>query len=414
MTLDSKQRTQILRTIQKLVRAHHINVAGVDHDAWAERVDSRAKELLAADLAGFESGVRELLAELKTSHTAFYHSLPKESPPQHTINASLRDLSLNDQRKWMFLDVFQDGPADRAGIKPGDVLEALDGAACSPPAAPSFAIGRTHTLLVAKGGKASPKEIVIEVPMRKGTKQRPPMVEPKSLVHAKTGRDIGLLKITYFPGATGMEFTNALDRAVNDLKQQECRRLIVDLRGNIGGGLGFARLASYMCPGQIAIGHSLTPRRLRETYKPEALPRVPMPRSQAELLFTLARFAVRDKSVMLLTQGLGEQPFHNRIVMLVNEWTNSAAEMVANFAAENGLATVVGQKTRGNVLGAVNFKAGSGYWVRLPVFGWFTSKGLSLEGNGVDPNVAVEISANALATGQDNQMIRAVEIANQL
>ena len=145
---------------------------------------------------------------------------------------------------------------------------------------PSFAIGQTHTLLIAKGGKASPKEIVIEVPMRKGTKQRPPMVEPKSLVHAKTGRDIGLLKITYFPGATGMEFTNALDRAVNDLKQQECRRLIVDLRGNIGGGLGFARLASYMCPGKIPIGHSLTPRRLRETYKPEALPRVPMPRTR--------------------------------------------------------------------------------------------------------------------------------------
>ena len=171
------------------------------------------------------------------------------------------------------------------------------------------------------------------------------------------------------------------------------------------------RLASYMCPGQIAIGHSLTPRRLRETYKPEALPRVPMPRSRGELLFTLARFAVRDKSVMLLTQGLGGQPFHDRIVVLVNEWTNSAAEMVANFAAENGLATIVGQKTRGNVLGAVNFKAGSGYWLRLPVFGWFTSKGHSLEGNGVDPDIPVEISQEALADGQDNQLAKAVDIA---
>lgn len=414
MTIDSKERTQILRAIKKLVRAHHINVAGVDYVAWAERVDGRTKELLDADLVGFESGVRELLAELKTSHTAFYHSLPKELPPQHTINASFRDLLLGDQRQWMFLDVFEDGPADRAGIKPGDILEAVDGAACSPPVAPSFAIGHTHTLLVSKRGKASPKEIVIQVPTRKGTKQRPPMVEPKSLIHAKTGQDLGLLKVTYFPGATGMEFTKALDRAVNDLKQEGCRRLIVDLRGNIGGGLGFARLASYMCPGQIAIGHSLTPRRLRETYEPERLPRVPMPRGRAELLYTLARFAVRDKSVMLLTQGLGEQPFHKRIVVLVNEWTNSAAEMVTNFAAENGLATIVGQKTRGNVLGAVNFKSGSGYWLRLPVFGWFTSKGHSLEGNGVDPDLSVEISADGLAHGQDNQMARAVEVANGL
>ena len=47
--------------------------------------------------------------------------------------------------------------------------------------------------------------------------------------------------------------------------------------------------------------------------------------------------------------------------MLVNEWTNSAAEMVANFAAENRLATIVGEKTRGNVLGAMNFKVG--WWL---------------------------------------------------
>jgi C-terminal processing protease CtpA/Prc len=72
-----------------------------------------------------------------------------------------------------------------------------------------------------------------------------------------------------------------------------------------------------------------------------------MPRSRPELLFTLVRFSFRDKSVMLLTQGLGTQPFHDRIVVLVNEWTNSAAEMVASFAAEKRLATIVGQKTRG-------------------------------------------------------------------
>jgi C-terminal processing protease CtpA/Prc len=114
---------------------------------------------------------------------------------------------------------------------------------------------------------------------------------------------------------------------------------------------------------------------------------------------------------MLLTQGLSTQPFHGRIVALVNEWTNSAAEMVA-IAAENRLAMAVGQKARGNVPWAMNFKIGSGYWLRLPVFGWFTSSGRTLEGNGVDPDVLVEISPDALADGQDNQMARAVDIVN--
>ena len=414
MTLDSKTRAQILRSIKKLVLAHHINVGGIDYGAWTNRVDERTPELLTADLTAFEAGIRQVLAELKTSHTVFYHSLPKELLPQHTINASLRDVQLHGARKWMFLDVFEDGPAHVAGIRPGDILDAVDGTTCQPPSTPYFAIGNTHTLGVRDPSNGSQKEIVIEVPKRKGTKQRPPIVEPKSPVHTNVGSRIGLLKIPYFPGAVGMRFAKTLDNAVRDLKQQGCERLIVELRGNIGGSLGFAHLASYMCPGQIAIGHSLTPSRLRKGYDSEALPRVPMPRSIAELLVTLARFSFRDKSVMLLTQGRGEQPFHNRIVLLVNEWTNSAAEMLAAFAAENRLATIVGQKTRGNVLGAANFSVGGGYWLRLPVFGWFTSKGRCLEGNGVDPDVLLEISPDALAAGQDSQMAKAIEIVNGL
>jgi C-terminal processing protease CtpA/Prc len=412
MTLDSKKRTQILRAIKKLVLAHHINVAGIDYGTWTARVQDRTAELLTSDVAGFETGVRQLLTELKTSHTVFYHSLPTELLPQHTINASLRNVSRNGHGAWMFLDVFEDGPAHLAGIRPGDFLDAVDGTLCTPPTTPYFAIGQTHTLRVTKPGAGSAKEIAIAVPKRKGTKQRPPIVEPKSPIHAKVGQDIGLFKIAHFPGAAGMRFGKALDEAAVDLKQQQCRRLIIDLRGNIGGSLGFAHLASYMCPGQVAIGHSLTPKRLRDGYDPNTLPRVPMPASRGQLLTTLGRFLIRDKSVMLLTQGLGEQPFHNRIVVLVNEWTNSAAEMVANFASENHLATVVGEKTRGNVLGAMNFNVGGGYWLRLPVSGWFTSKGRSLEGNGVDPDVV--ISSDGLAVGRDDQMARAVQIVGGL
>jgi C-terminal processing protease CtpA/Prc len=208
----------------------------------------------------------------------------------------------------------------------------------------------------------------------------------------------------------GLRFAKDLDAAITDLKHQGMSRLIIDLRGNIGGGLGLARLASYMCPGQIPIGYSLTPRRLRTGYRKEDLLPVPMPRTGVELLWTLARFSFRDKSIFLLTQGLGPQPFHTHIVLLVNEWTNSAAEMVAGFAAENTLATIVGKQTAGNVLGAANFKVGSGYWVRLPVFGWYTSKGNCLEGKGVSPDVLVEVDPCQLNAGVDQQMNKAIEI----
>lgn len=258
MTLEPRKRAEILKAIRKLVLANHINVAGIDYAAWAERLDARTPELLATDLAGFEAGVRQLLAELKTSHTVFYHSLPKELLPQHTINASLKDVAQDGCHKWMFLDVFDEGPAQVNGIKPGDILEAVDSKDCVPPTTPYFAIGQTHTLLVRKPNSDVRNEVVIKVPMRKGTKQRPPIVEPKSPIHTMIGQSAGLLKIVYFPGAFGMTFAKTLDRAVHDLRLRGCDRLVIDLRGNIGGSLGFARLASYMCPGRTAIGHSLS------------------------------------------------------------------------------------------------------------------------------------------------------------
>jgi C-terminal processing protease CtpA/Prc len=70
------------------------------------------------------------------------------------------------------------------------------------------------------------------------------------------------------------------------------------------------------------------------------------------VLYCLARFSVQDKSLMLLTQGLGPQPFHCHVVILVNEFTNSAGEMAAQFAKDTKLATLVGEKTMGNVLGS--------------------------------------------------------------
>jgi len=63
------------------------------------------------------------------------------------------------------------------------------------------------------------------------------------------------------------------------------------------------------------------------------------------------RFAFSDKSIVMVTEGLGPQPFHGRIVLLVNQHTASAAETITGFARENKLAIIVGTKTAGQVLG---------------------------------------------------------------
>ena len=43
MVSDAKSRANILKSIKKLVLAHHINVAGVDYGVWISRVDARTR-----------------------------------------------------------------------------------------------------------------------------------------------------------------------------------------------------------------------------------------------------------------------------------------------------------------------------------------------------------------------------------
>lgn len=88
--------------------------------------------------------------------------------------------------------------------------------------------------------------------------------------------------------------------------------------------------------------------------------------------------------------------------------------MLAGFAAEHRLATIISTKTAGNVLGAANFKVGAGYWVRLPVFGWYTSKGDCLEGKRVVPDILAEVDPRSLNSGTDQQMGKALEILGGL
>ncbi len=128
------------------------------------------------------------------------------------------------------------------------------------------------------------------------------------------------------------------------------------------------------------------------------------------------RFKVfqRDRSMILVSEGLGSQHFHGRIVILINEYTHSAAEMVASFAKQNRLATIVGTGTAGEVLGGANFKLPGGYILRMPVAGWYTWQGECIEGKGVEPDVEVENSAESLASGAEAQLDRALQVVKTL
>jgi len=416
--LTRQDRTRILRVLKRLVPERHINVNNLnqDYSEWIALLDARTPSLIAITEAGlFETEVNYLLALLGSSHTAFFHQRRQSMPSPYSINATLTAVETSTGRRWMFADVIDGGVAHSAGIRPGELLVAMDGRQITVPDPVTFKMGSRHELeLTTFSGNR--RQLLLEVPDRTA-KGRPPLIEPPAISHRLAAPGIGLIRVAYFPGAVGQTFARELSRVVSDLKDRDVKRLILDLRANIGGGLGVLRLLSYLCPGKKEVGYSLTRQRLRKGYAKEKLPRIDkIPTTKAQLIKMAIRFRVfqRDRSLLLATEGLGSQPFHGRIVVLVNEHTHSAAEMVASFARANMLAMLVGTKTAGEVLGGANFKLPAGYVLRLPVAGWYTWEGECIEGKGVDPDVAAENSPEKLAAGVDDQFDRALSVVQRL
>src|SRR5437016_366594 len=412
-----KDRAKIISTIKKLVSERHINVSNPNQDyrPWLALVDEKTPCLMELEREAFEVGMAELLRVLGSSHTAFLHQRRDSIPAPYSINATLRPVETLTGKRWMFVDVIEDGVAFHAGIRPGEFLLSVDSEPVVPPKPANFRIGGNHQVEIA-AYNGSKRQIAIGVPNR-AAKDRPPMIEPRSLSHRTLAPDVGYVRVATFPGAVGQSFARGLDDAIRDLRDRAVQRLIVDLRGNIGGGLGSLRLMSYLCPGKLQIGYSLTRRRLRKGYRKENLTRVgKLPATKVELLMMALRFKVfqKDRSMVLVTEGLGPQPFHGRIVILINEYTHSAAEMVASFAKQNRLATLVGTRTAGEVLGGANFKLPGGYILRMPVAGWYTWQGECIEGTGVEPHAALENSPESLAAGSDKQLEKAVELVKAL
>ncbi|MCI0719592.1 MAG: S41 family peptidase [Acidobacteria bacterium] len=406
MNLTRQDREAIFKKVCHLVETRHFNTKlnGVD---WHSVVEVRAGRILQIEEAEeFEKEIHELVSQLKTSHTGFFHRSARRIPARFAINATFQRCQASDGERWMFLDVHEGGPAHAAGIEPGDLLMALNGEEIRPPVAPMFRMGEPIKIAVQRrDGTELPSTLAVPSPK---SKERP-MAVPRAISYSKLSDSIGLVKATMFPGAVGIDVARDITNAMTELR--DCTRLIVDLRGNTGGGIGGLRLMSYLTPGRLPVGYSLTKRRAENGYNKEKLPcfeRIPSRKSA--LPWLVLRYAFVDKSIVVVTEGLGPQKFHGRIVVLVNQHTTSAGEMIAAFVKENNLATIVGTTTAGRLLSGSVFKVGHGYILGLPVAAYLTWQGSLLEGKGVYPHVSAELDWEALKHSRDTQIEKALEL----
>jgi carboxyl-terminal processing protease len=410
MSLDGHAREKIYTRMCELVDKKHFDPHW-DGVNWAELAANRKAEILRTSTdEEFEKQMQDLLNGLKTSHTGFRHSRSPNVPARLAISATLMRCTLDGEERWMFQDVHEGGPAYVAGLRPGDILLQIGNQELKPPVPPIFPVGADSQVAI-RNRKGDNVGLTLHVPSPR-SKNRP-IIVPKSVLCSQLPDGIGWIKVTMFPGAIGIDLAHALDKAFEHVRN--CDRLIVDLRGNTGGGIGGLRLMSYLTPGRKEVGYSLTRSRRQKGYNKEKLTRFGrIPSSKPTLLWLALRYGFIDKSILVVTEGFGSQRFHGRVVILVNEHTASAGEMVAAFAEENRLATIAGTKTPGRLLSGRTFRVGSGYILGIPVAAYLTWEGKLIEGAGVTPNLTVEMKPEQLLAGEDPQMQKGLEIVREM
>jgi len=353
--------------------------------------------------------VTSLLQTLKTSHLGFFHGTARRASSRAALSATYLADETPYGPRWIFQDVHEGGAAALGGICPSDILLSVDEKNIIPPEHPVFPMGAIATLSIIGSGGAK-RTVQVNVAVPKGKKLH--FVEP-ILVQAKRLReDIGYLKVAMFPGMIGVDVANEMSRGVEELGN--IGSLIIDLRGNTGGGAGALRLMSLLTPYQLPVGFAprkrLTKQELSE--KKSGFPRLDkIPSSKLGLWLMVPRFLpslISKSPVVLQTEGLGARKYQQNIVVLVDRHTASAAEMVTIFAKENHLATVVGENTAGRLLSATSVKVGHGFRLALPVAAYYTWNGTALEGSPIQPDVRADFNWRERREGLDGQLETAI------
>ena len=380
-------------------------------NGWHEAVAiHRATIEGALTLDEFEQAVTALLQNLKTSHVGFFHQSARRASSRAALSATyLADETAHGHR-WIFQDVHEGGAAALAGIQPGDVLLRLDDKDIIPPEHPVFPMGTTSKLDIFANDD-SERTVAVDVSKPKGKKLH--FVEP-TLVQSKiVGHEIGYLKVAMFPGMIGVDVANELSKAIVGLGR--IKGLIIDLRGNTGGGAGALRLMSLLTPEKIPVGFAPGKRWVGRDLDKEklAFPRFgSIPSSKKALWLLALRYLpslITKSPIVLESEGHGPRSYQGNVVLLVDRHTASAAEMVTIFAKENRLATIVGEKTAGRLLSATSVKVGHGFRLALPTGAYYTWNGTPLEGNPIEPDVVIEFDWQDRRRGNDRQFDTALK-----
>jgi carboxyl-terminal processing protease len=265
--------------------------------------------------------------------------------------------------------VLANNPAEKAGLKTGDVITAVNDQSSVGWTADKTAtqvrgeVGTTVKIAVLRGGE-----------VKTFTVTRATVNNPS--VQSSVENGVGTLTISRFDSETG----SLARTAAQGFKQQNVKKVILDLRGNGGGYLTAAQdVAGLWLNNQVVVSER-TNGKVTDELKSGTNP---------------------------LLQGLPT-------VVLVDGSSASASEIVAGALQDHKVATLIGEKTfgKGTVQKVIDLTGSSllgdttsnGSILKVTIARWYTPNGKNITKEGITPDQTVKLSAEDVDAGKDPQL----------
>ncbi|HEX8061133.1 MAG TPA: S41 family peptidase [Cyclobacteriaceae bacterium] len=288
---------------------------------------------------------------------AIEHLLTKLDPHSSYIPASDREQASEDLRGnfegiGIEFNIFQDtlvvvsplsgGPSEEAGLRSGDKIVKVDGRQVA-----GIHLGTKDVYKYLKGPKGSAVDLEI---IRNGTSKplnfkitRDKIPQYSIEAAYMIDSEIGYIKLRLFNATTFEEFKAALVK----LKGLGMKKMVLDLQGNPGGYLNQA----------IDLSDEFL-------------------KAGEKIVFTKGKDKRYDQEALTTEKGDFEQ---GDLIVLVNEGSASASEIVSGALQDNDRALIVGRRTFGKGLVQTPFDLNDGSELRLTISRYYTPSGRSIQ-----------------------------------
>lgn len=265
----------------------------------------------------------------------------------------------------------KDSPAEEVGLLPDDIIVEVDGEDIQ---------GQDLNLVVSKiRGKAGTKVNIAVA--RSGEAEYlyfdiiRAEVESETVAYEMLEDKIGYISLTEFDDVSIKQFTDAMD----DLKKQDMKALILDLRDNGGGNVDVSvDIADYILPEGLVM-YMEDKNGQREEFTSDA-----------------------------------SHHWDRPIVVLANGNSASASEILIGALKDYDRITLVGTQTFGKGIVQQILPLGDGSGIKVTIAKYYSPNGRCIHGEGFEPDVEIELDIDKyLEEGIDTQLEKAIEVVKE-